>query len=247
MFARLSADTPGVHLHHRVPHMLSPAELKLLHPRKRLQPLIPPTPLDLTSRASPSPSPPAQDAGAQEDEEEEAPQATNPWEELPPDVTGPGLPKRGKTKRQAAGKVRRFLAANLAVDVRVLNDAAAGRKGLLHAHDACGRGCGRRPGPAACAGPTRGAGWCAWTWWTRHPRPRSPSSGPPRCAWQPPRSTPPSSGRRSPPPQPTAQRPRRRRRRAPPTAAAGRAGRCQRRGRRRRLLSSSCSSSSSGC
>ncbi|KAL6757450.1 hypothetical protein V8C86DRAFT_1669624 [Haematococcus lacustris] len=47
-------DTPGVHLHHRVPHMLSPAELKLLHPRKRLAPLVPPTPRQLT------PLPPAQ-------------------------------------------------------------------------------------------------------------------------------------------------------------------------------------------
>lgn len=42
------ADTPGVHLSHRIPHMLSPDELKLLHPRKRLRAYLPPTPLTLT-------------------------------------------------------------------------------------------------------------------------------------------------------------------------------------------------------
>ncbi|KAF8070981.1 nitric oxide synthase [Scenedesmus sp. PABB004] len=40
-------DTPGVHLHHRVPHMLTPAELRLLHPRKRLLAYAPPTPLEV--------------------------------------------------------------------------------------------------------------------------------------------------------------------------------------------------------
>ncbi|WIA31824.1 hypothetical protein OEZ86_002691 [Tetradesmus obliquus] len=40
-------DTPGVHLHHRIPHMLTPAELRLLHPRKRLLPFSPPSPLDI--------------------------------------------------------------------------------------------------------------------------------------------------------------------------------------------------------
>ncbi|KAF6256744.1 hypothetical protein COO60DRAFT_85689 [Scenedesmus sp. NREL 46B-D3] len=40
-------DTPGVHLHHRIPHMLTPDELRLLHPRKRLMAFSPPTPLDI--------------------------------------------------------------------------------------------------------------------------------------------------------------------------------------------------------
>ena len=39
-----AADTPGVHLHHRLPHMLTPAELKQLHPLKRLVPYFPPSP-----------------------------------------------------------------------------------------------------------------------------------------------------------------------------------------------------------
>lgn len=43
-----AADTPGVHLHHRLPHLLSPEELKELHPRKRLRPYYPPLPQDLT-------------------------------------------------------------------------------------------------------------------------------------------------------------------------------------------------------
>ncbi|GAX85282.1 hypothetical protein CEUSTIGMA_g12700.t1 [Chlamydomonas eustigma] len=54
-------DTPGVHLHHRVPHMLSPSELKTLHPRRRLSPFVPPTPKELqdenmeeTPQSSPS-------------------------------------------------------------------------------------------------------------------------------------------------------------------------------------------------
>jgi len=33
-------DTPGVHLHHRVPHLLSPSELRLLHPRRALAPYV---------------------------------------------------------------------------------------------------------------------------------------------------------------------------------------------------------------
>lgn len=41
-------DTPGVHLHHRVPHMLSPDELRRLHPRRRLRAFKPPTPLELS-------------------------------------------------------------------------------------------------------------------------------------------------------------------------------------------------------
>jgi hypothetical protein len=42
-----ATDTPGVHLHHRIPHMLTPAELRLLHPRKRLMAFSPPSPLDI--------------------------------------------------------------------------------------------------------------------------------------------------------------------------------------------------------
>ena len=40
-------DTPGLHLHHRVPHMLTPEENKELHPRKRLRAHVPPSPADL--------------------------------------------------------------------------------------------------------------------------------------------------------------------------------------------------------
>lgn len=47
LLCALCADTPGVHLHHRIPHMLTPDELKLLHPRKRLKAYLPPTPLQL--------------------------------------------------------------------------------------------------------------------------------------------------------------------------------------------------------
>ena len=42
------ADTPGVHLHHRLPHLLSPEELKKLHPRRRLKPYFAPTPESLS-------------------------------------------------------------------------------------------------------------------------------------------------------------------------------------------------------
>jgi hypothetical protein len=41
------ADTPGVHLHHRIPHMLTPDELKALHPRRRLKAHRPPPPAEL--------------------------------------------------------------------------------------------------------------------------------------------------------------------------------------------------------
>ena len=41
------ADTPGIHLHHRLPHLLTPEELKQLHPRRRLKPYYPPAPEDL--------------------------------------------------------------------------------------------------------------------------------------------------------------------------------------------------------
>eukprot|EP00879_Flechtneria_rotunda_P017821 GHRR01018680.1.p1 GENE.GHRR01018680.1~~GHRR01018680.1.p1 ORF type:complete len:565 (+),score=194.15 GHRR01018680.1:1522-3216(+) len=40
-------DTPGVHLHHRIPHMLTPTELKLLHPRKQLTAYSPAAPLEI--------------------------------------------------------------------------------------------------------------------------------------------------------------------------------------------------------
>ncbi len=46
-FCVTAADTPGVHLHHRLPHLLSPEDLKELHPRKRLRPYYPPMPQDL--------------------------------------------------------------------------------------------------------------------------------------------------------------------------------------------------------
>ena len=43
------ADTPGVHLHHRLIHMLSPAELKAIHPWKKLRPYLAPAPLELAA------------------------------------------------------------------------------------------------------------------------------------------------------------------------------------------------------
>ncbi|CAD7697733.1 unnamed protein product [Ostreobium quekettii] len=42
-------DTPGVHLFHRVPHILSPGDVRRLHPRKKLRPYVPPTPLTICS------------------------------------------------------------------------------------------------------------------------------------------------------------------------------------------------------
>eukprot|EP00983_Pelagomonas_calceolata_P011202 360216-Pelagomonas_calceolata.AAC.6 len=48
-----NSDTPGVHLHHRVPHMLTPEQLRLLHPRKRLAPILPPTPKELAASEAP--------------------------------------------------------------------------------------------------------------------------------------------------------------------------------------------------
>ncbi|KAK9806106.1 hypothetical protein WJX72_001602 [[Myrmecia] bisecta] len=35
-------DTPGVHLHHRLPHMLTPEELQEVHPRRKLRPYVAP-------------------------------------------------------------------------------------------------------------------------------------------------------------------------------------------------------------
>ncbi|PNH09434.1 putative nitric oxide synthase, partial [Tetrabaena socialis] len=61
-------DTPGVHLHHRIPHMLSPPELKLFHPRRRLTAVVPTLPLEFLEEASeerePEPEPAAARAGA---------------------------------------------------------------------------------------------------------------------------------------------------------------------------------------
>ncbi len=42
-------DTPGLHLHHRVPHLLTPEENKELHPRKRLSPFVAPSPEEVTA------------------------------------------------------------------------------------------------------------------------------------------------------------------------------------------------------
>lgn len=44
-------DTPGLHLHHRVPHMLTPEENKELHPRKRLRGYVAPSPQDVLAGA----------------------------------------------------------------------------------------------------------------------------------------------------------------------------------------------------
>jgi nitric-oxide synthase len=40
-------DTPGLHIHHRLPHILTPEENKLLHPRKRIAGFIAPSPRDV--------------------------------------------------------------------------------------------------------------------------------------------------------------------------------------------------------
>jgi nitric-oxide synthase len=42
-------DTPGLHLHHRVPHILTPEENKELHPRKRLRAHVPLSPAELAA------------------------------------------------------------------------------------------------------------------------------------------------------------------------------------------------------
>ena len=47
-----AADTPGVHLHHRIPHMLTPEEVRLLHPRRPLRPFIPPSPKQILAEAA---------------------------------------------------------------------------------------------------------------------------------------------------------------------------------------------------
>lgn len=47
LFTHYTTDTPGVHLHHRLAHMLTPEELKSLHPRRTLRAYVPPTPLDI--------------------------------------------------------------------------------------------------------------------------------------------------------------------------------------------------------
>ena len=45
-------DTPGLHLHHRIPHLLTPEENKELHPRKRLRGYVvtPPAELQLAAK-----------------------------------------------------------------------------------------------------------------------------------------------------------------------------------------------------
>lgn len=45
-------DTPGLHIFHRVLHLLSPDEMASLHPRKKLRPYIPPSPLSLSQETS---------------------------------------------------------------------------------------------------------------------------------------------------------------------------------------------------
>lgn len=49
------ADTPGVHYHHRLIHMLSPSEMKALHPLRKLRPYVAPTPRELCDRAGLNP------------------------------------------------------------------------------------------------------------------------------------------------------------------------------------------------
>ena len=45
-------DTPGLHLHHRIPHILTPEENKYLHPRKRLTAHVPPAPHEVLAPTS---------------------------------------------------------------------------------------------------------------------------------------------------------------------------------------------------
>jgi nitric-oxide synthase len=45
-------DTPGLHLHHRTPHLLTPDENKALHPRKRLAPFVAPAPAEVAAAAA---------------------------------------------------------------------------------------------------------------------------------------------------------------------------------------------------
>ena len=49
-------DTPGLHLHHRMPHLLSPEENKALHPRRRLRPYFAPSLGQLLEAAGAVPS-----------------------------------------------------------------------------------------------------------------------------------------------------------------------------------------------
>lgn len=44
----IKLDTPGIHVSHRMTHLLAPDEMKLTQPSKTLRPYIPPTPLDLS-------------------------------------------------------------------------------------------------------------------------------------------------------------------------------------------------------
>ncbi|KAL4452720.1 hypothetical protein ABPG75_008382 [Micractinium tetrahymenae] len=57
-------DTPGLHLHHRVPHLLTPQENKQLHPRRKIRPYVPPSPSELLEVTTAACSMPAGTAGA---------------------------------------------------------------------------------------------------------------------------------------------------------------------------------------
>ena len=51
MMACPSADTPGVHLQHRLQHLLEPALTKQLLPKGKLKPFLPPSPQELAFQA----------------------------------------------------------------------------------------------------------------------------------------------------------------------------------------------------
>ena len=88
----LPVDTPGVHLHHRVPHMLAPDELKLLHPRRRLAPFRPPTPLDILTEG--------------EGEEEEGQDAAENWKDRAPASNSKPKPQQVSASYLWSGLVR---------------------------------------------------------------------------------------------------------------------------------------------
>lgn len=51
LFCLCWSDTPGLHIFHRILHLLSPDEMASLHPRKCLKPFIAPSPFELTNKA----------------------------------------------------------------------------------------------------------------------------------------------------------------------------------------------------
>ncbi|KAL4421002.1 hypothetical protein ABPG77_008839 [Micractinium sp. CCAP 211/92] len=57
-------DTPGLHLHHRVPHLLTPQENKQLHPRRKIRPYVPPSPSELLEATTAACSMPGGAGGA---------------------------------------------------------------------------------------------------------------------------------------------------------------------------------------